>query len=349
MNAGSHWLAGKSLTEGLFWSKPLASTLDYWADVIAFDYVFVYCSSMLPYAERETLRDIPRVVDLVDVDSQKWMDYATKSRFIRRRIYQAEAKRISRLEKACVAQSKAVLLASEAEAALLRKQQGTKNPSILGISNGVDFSYFDNRSSTIQSSSPASPVGRESARLRLVFVGVLDYLPNVDGLGWFLNEVWPGVRQKLPAATLEIVGKNPTSQVQQFHRHPGVRVIGAVDDVRPWLTTADVVIAPLRIARGIQNKVLEAMAMEKTVLVTSPAAEGIDAIPDKHWVIADSAEAWQENLVSLAKCPEACTQMGKAAREFVEHEFDWSTCLEPLDKLLDLPVAVPERQGLIRA
>ncbi|MFN9958911.1 MAG: sugar transferase, partial [bacterium] len=203
VNAGSHWLAGKSLTEGLFWSKSLASTLDYWADVISFDYVFVYCSSMLPYAEREALRDIPRVVDLVDVDSQKWRDYAAKSRFVRRLVYRAEAKRLSRLEKICVARSKAVLLASEAEADLLRIQHGTRNPSILGVSNGVDFSYFQNRGSAVEAPSPASPSGPGSAGLRLVFVGVLDYLPNVDGLGWFLNQVWPGLRQQLPAATLE--------------------------------------------------------------------------------------------------------------------------------------------------
>lgn len=344
MQAGAHWLSGKSLTEGLFWSRKLADTVDYWGDVISFDHVFVYCSSMLPYAERPSLRSIPRVVDLVDVDSQKWKDYASKSGLIRGQIYSSEAKRVERLEAKSVNGSKAVLLASEAEAGLLREQQRNRKASILGISNGVDHNYFKSQRSRGKHASPSLRISRTNSQLRLIFVGVLDYLPNVDGLGWFLKEVWPSLRQKIPTASLEIIGKKPTSRVHQFGKQPGVHVIGEVSDVRPYLDDADVAIVPLQIARGIQNKVLEAMAMEKPVVLTSLAAEGIDALPDKHFVIADSADQWVEQLATLAKYPEARSQLGTAAREFIEREFDWSVCLEPLDALLGIPPKVAGKQ-----
>ncbi len=326
-----HWLKGRSLTEGLFWSTSLARTLDYWSDVIAFDQVFVYCSSMLPYTERPGLQSLPRVVDLVDVDSQKWRDYAENADFLRRRIYRSEAHRVERLERASVMGSNAVLLASQAEADLLRSQQSDRKANILGLSNGVDTSYF-------QPQAASQPVHtyplKKSSGLRLVFVGVLNYPPNVQGLTWFLQRVWPAVIERLPTATIDIVGKNPAPQVIDFANVPGVRLVGAVDDVRPYLADADVAIAPLKIARGIQNKVLEAMAMAKPVVLTSPAAEGIEAIPDKHFVVADTAEDWLENILALERTPEARRQLGAAARELIENEFEWSSRLEPLDALL---------------
>jgi glycosyltransferase involved in cell wall biosynthesis len=142
------------------------------------------------------------------------------------------------------------------------------------------------------------------------------------------------VIERLPTATIDIVGKNPAPQVIDFANVPGVRLVGAVDDVRPYLADADVAIAPLKIARGIQNKVLEAMAMAKPVVLTSPAAEGIEAIPDKHFVVADTAEDWLENILALERTPEARRQLGAAARELIENEFEWSSRLEPLDALL---------------
>jgi sugar transferase (PEP-CTERM/EpsH1 system associated) len=336
-HAGTHWLAGKSLTEGLFWSRSLAQALDYWSDVIAFNQVFVYCSSMLPYAERKGLASLPRVVDLVDVDSQKWNDYADHSGWIRRGIYRSEATRIRRLEQTCIAESKAVLLASEAEADLLRSQAPHRKASIVGMSNGVDSQYFDPfRVAQDRVSSPQGLAGLSPSELRLVFVGVLNYPPNVEGLRWFLQHVWHKLRQHLPTATFEIVGKDASPQARKFASYPGVHLTGAVEDVRPAIAAADVVIAPLKIARGIQNKVLEAMAMAKPVVVTPQAAEGIDAVPDKHFVVADSADAWLENLMALARSPEVRREMGMAARGLIEKEFDWSSCLEPLEGLLGI-------------
>jgi glycosyltransferase involved in cell wall biosynthesis len=135
---------------------------------------------------------------------------------------------------------------------------------------------------------------------------------------------------------LDIVGKNPGLEISKFAEQPGVSLVGAVEDVRPFIAAADVVIAPLKIARGIQNKVLEAMSMAKPLVLTTLAAQGIDAVSDKHYIVADTAEDWVENLAALARCSEARHQMGEVAREFVELEFNWDTCLAPLDRLLGI-------------
>jgi sugar transferase (PEP-CTERM/EpsH1 system associated) len=346
-HAGSHWFAGKSLTEGLFWSRKFAYTLDYWADVNRFDQVFVYCSSMLPYARRKSLRSLPRIVDLVDVDSQKWKDYAEHSNFIRRQIYHSEARRISRLEKLSASESNAVLLASEAEAVLLRGQVNSRKSSILGVSNGVDSTYFDMQAILPDLRLDCQPDQPDPTALRLVFVGVLDYLPNIEGLRWFLQNVWHPLRQILPNLTLDIVGKNPGLEISKFVGQPGVRLIGAVEDVRPFIAAVDVVIAPLKIARGIQNKVLEAMSMAKPLVLTTMAAQGIEAVSDKHYIIADTAQDWIENLIALARCPEARHQIGEAARDFVELEFNWQTCLRPLDSLLGIHSPADNSEPLV--
>ncbi len=346
-HAGRHWLAGKSLTEGLFWSRKFAHTLDFWADVTRFDQVFVYCSSMLPYARRKSLRSLPRIVDLVDVDSQKWKDYAEHSNFVRRQIYHSEARRIFRLEKLSALESNAVLLASEAEATLLRDQVKSRKSSILGVSNGVDSTYFDMHAIPPDLRLDCRPNQLDPTALRLVFVGVLDYLPNIEGLRWFLQNVWQPLKQCLPNLTLDIVGKNPGLEISKFVEQPGVRLVGAVEDVRPFIAAADVVIAPLKIARGIQNKVLEAMSMSKPLVLTTMAAQGIDAVSDKHYIVADTAQDWIENLVALARCPEARHQMGEVAREFVEQEFNWNTCLGPLDSLLGIHPSANDSEPLV--
>jgi glycosyltransferase involved in cell wall biosynthesis len=206
----------------------------------------------------------------------------------------------------------------------------------LGVSNGVDSTYFDMQAIPPDFRLDCQPDQPNPTALRLVFVGVLDYLPNIEGLRWFLQNVWHPLRQILPSLTLDIVGKNPGLEISKFVEQPGVRLIGAVEDVRPFIAAADVVIAPLKIARGIQNKVLEAMSMAKPLVLTTMASQGIEAVSDKHYIIADTAQEWIENLVALARCPEARHQIGEAAREFVELEFNWDACLRPLDSLLGI-------------
>ncbi len=222
IKAGAKLVSGRSMTEGLFWSSRLAKTLDHWADTLKFDSVLVYCSSMMPYVYRKRLSHIPRVVDLVDVDSQKWRDYAARSPKWKKLLYRAEASRVQSLEKKIIESSEAVMLASDAEADLLRDQNEQKDgATIYGITNGVDVNFFDPSSihPSLIPSRPQSAVSTSS--LRLVFVGVLDYLPNIDGLQWFVANVWPKLKERVPSTTLEVIGRHPTPAVQKLGRVEG--------------------------------------------------------------------------------------------------------------------------------
>jgi sugar transferase (PEP-CTERM/EpsH1 system associated) len=324
------------MTEGLFWSPKLATTLDHWADVLPFDGALVYCSSMMQYVSRKSLDKIPRVVDLVDVDSQKWLDYANRSPFWKHLIYKLESSRVRRLEQEISRKANAITLASDAEAMLFRDSVSGNKTVVLGISNGVDVDFFD--PSCIQQWSlpnrPRTSVG--VSRFHMVFVGVLDYLPNVDGLNWFINQVWCKLKELVPSATLEIVGRNPSVALRKHLEREGIRVVGSVDDVRPYLAGADLVIAPLLIARGIQNKVLEAMAMGKPVLATPQAAEGIAAESDKHFLVADSPSAWVQALMRLFNRPELQDRIGMAARKLILEEYTWPSRLDRLNDLLGI-------------
>lgn len=333
IRAGVLALGGSAMTEGLFWSRRLARTLDHWADCTPFDVALVYCSSMLRYTRRRRLSVIPKVVDLVDADSQKWLDYATTAAPWKRPLYMAESRRIGRLERQSVLTSRAVTLVSDAEARVLRNALGIRQGNVYGLSNGVDTDYF---------SPQISPTDNAGESIRLAFVGALDYFPNVDGLRWFAETVWPRLRQKHPGISLHVIGRNPNAQARALEKIAGIRVVGPVEDVRPSIAQAHAIIAPLRIARGIQNKVLEAMAMEKPVLATPEAAEGIDAIPDKEIVINRTVDDWVDTVSTLAEHPELRKQFGIAARQLVTEQYGWSQRLKPLDRLLGIETSVIE-------
>lgn len=338
VRAGASAICGKSMTEGLFWSSRLARTLDHWSDCVPFDGVLVYCSSMLGYVRRKRLAEIPKVVDLVDADSQKWHDYAATAAKWKRPLYRTEAQRIRRLERQSVLTARAVTLVSDAEANVLRSTLGTDRNNIHGLSNGVDTEFFkaNGVSPAALDDQPAT-----DASVRLAFVGALNYHPNVDGLRWFASDIWPRLRERFPQITLDVVGRNPNAQVRILDHLPGIRVVGSVDDVRPYLAQAHAVIAPLRIARGIQNKVLEAMAMEKAVLATPEAAEGIDAIPDKEIILNETSEDWIDAVTQLVNHPEIGQQFGTAARELVLRQYNWSQRLQALDRLLGIAEKSP--------
>ncbi|MBN8902036.1 MAG: glycosyltransferase, partial [Rhodospirillales bacterium] len=164
--------------------------------------------------------------------------------------------------------------------------------------------------------------------------GTMDYAPNVDAVTWFATDVLPLIRARLPDAQFHVVGAHPAPAVQALARRPSVHVTGRVADVRPYLAHAAVAVAPLRIARGIQNKVLEAMAMARPVVVTSGALEGIDAIPGRDLLLADAAEAFAAACCRLVERPDLAAALGAAARARVVAHYDWATCLAGFDDLL---------------
>jgi sugar transferase (PEP-CTERM/EpsH1 system associated) len=344
----SRWLRGawslargRSATEGLFASPALRQTLRRWARQVRWDVAFVFCSSTVPYLELPELADVPAIVDLVDVDSQKFFDYSTHSWGLKRWLYQIEGRRLRRLEASLASRASALVLVSEPEADLYRQICPHAAPVV--VPNGVDTDYFD---PAPQNRAPwrALPA---ADRTSVVFVGALDYRANVDGVCWFVREIWPEVRKALPAFTLGLVGRRPVPAVRRLALVPGVRVFADVPDVRPYLAAADLAIAPLRIARGIQNKVLEALAMGKAVVASPPAAVGLEASEAEGLVVARSPADWVAALRRLALSSHTAAGRDRAiaARAWVVNHYSWPRAFQKLRSVLPIQAAAGSPAG----
>jgi polysaccharide biosynthesis protein PslH len=322
LNGAKSLARGRSATEGLFWSRRLQRTIRDWAGQIRFDAAVLYCSSVFQYLSVPQLEDLPAIVDLVDVDSQKWFDYAARARGLKRFLFRLEGGRTRRLEEEVCRRASSVVLVSEVEAELFRRN--CPNDHTYGVPNGVDLEYYQ-------------PLEGEGRPGRCVFVGALDYRANVDGLCWFCREVWPRIRQMSPDATLAIVGRNPVSAVTNLQNIAGVEVFPSVPDVRPYLAEASVVVVPLRIARGIQNKVLEAMASGRPVVASREAIEGLNIIPDRDATIVESRRLWTDKLLRLLGDAGKRRCLSQSGRSFVKQHHDWNNCLAPYDQFLTKP------------
>lgn len=336
--------AGGTATEGLFRSPELARTINHWAREHRYSAAVVFCSSMLQYLESPLLADVPAIVDLVDVDSQKWFDYAAHARGPKRWLYTLEGRRLGAVERRCVERAAAVTLVSEAEAELFRR--ACPNDRTLAVPNGVDLDYFRPHNNGPRPWQPLAAADRTN----LVFIGALDYHANIDGLAWFAAEVWPLVRRELPQLTLGLVGRNPAPAIRKLAHLPGIRVFADVPDVRPYLAAADIAIAPLRIARGIQNKVLESMAMALPVVCSPAALEGIAATPEQDLLVATAPADWSTAIRRLVHNPALRHQLAAAGRRHVEQHYAWPAALQPLASLLaDLPSPAAEKRELCPA
>jgi sugar transferase (PEP-CTERM/EpsH1 system associated) len=318
---------GFTATEGLFRSPRLADVVRRWASQTRFDAALVFCSSMLQYLDCAELGSVRAVVDLVDVDSQKWFDYADRGSGAKRWLFRLEGRRLRKLEQRAIDRATAVTLVSEAEAELFRRV--CPNDKTVAIPNGVDLDYFRPQNDGTRPWIPLPP----NDRTNLVFIGALDYRANIDGITWFASEVWPLLRREMPQLTLGLVGRNPAPAVRKLADIAGIRVFGTVPDVRPFLAAADLVIAPLRIARGIQNKVLEAMAMGKPVICSPGALEGIDAVPQRDLLLAAAPKEWLVAVRRMFGDAELRQQIAQQGRELVQREYSWNLALAPLDGL----------------
>jgi sugar transferase (PEP-CTERM/EpsH1 system associated) len=288
--------------------------------------VLVFSSAMAQYAD--TYRDARRVVDFVDVDSDKWRQYAEKKSFPMSWLYRYEARQLLRYERQVARDYDASLFVSAPEAELFRQLAPESSARIGHFSNGVDTDYF----------SPHEPHASPYAagERALVFTGAMDYWPNVDAVQWFCDDVFPVLRERFPELRFYIVGSRPAPAVQALAQCPGVKVTGTVPDVRPYIAHAAVAVAPLRIARGIQNKVLEAMAMATAVVVSPQALEGIDAIPGSELVLAEDAPAFAEAVATLLEgLDSAAAAIGQAARAKVQRQYSWSSNLACIGENLE--------------
>ncbi len=311
---------GRTATEGAFSSSELRAVLKRWVSETRFHVALASASSMVPYLRLPYLAGIPAVVDLIDVDSEKWFDYAAAKRGPKSWLYRLEGRRLRRLEQGLSTWAKAVTLVSAAEVAIYR--QFCSDGVVEAVGNGVDLDYFQ-------------PQARQTEQ-GCVFLGALDYWPNIEGICWFCDEIWPEIRRRHPNATVSIVGRRPTPAVCRLAQVPGVKLVGQVPDVRPHLAGAAVSIVPLRIARGIQNKVLESMAMGKATIASPQALEGLQAQPGNDLLSANTPQEWIDSISSLIDTPTLRRRIGAAGRIYAEEHHRWQRCLEPLDALLDL-------------
>ena len=269
-----------------------------------------------------------RMMDFVDIDSDKWRQYAQTAGWPLRWVYAREARRLLAFERAVAAAFDASLFVSAAEAALFRQLAPDAAEKIMALENGVDTGFFDPDADFARLSGVDAP--------SVVFTGAMDYWANVDAVTWFVEAVWPRIRSHHAQARFYIVGGKPTAAVKALDGRNGVVVTGAVDDVRPYVAAAAVAVAPMRIARGVQNKVLEAMAMAKPVVTTPQGLEGLEAMPDRHLKLAADADAFADAVCGLLAQPQQVKAIGQAARAQVLARYGWSATLAPLSSVLTL-------------
>ncbi|MCE9529629.1 MAG: TIGR03087 family PEP-CTERM/XrtA system glycosyltransferase [Planctomycetes bacterium] len=312
-------LKGDSLSEGVFRTRSLVQTLKKWGDETKFHAALASSSSVARYLWIGNLSKVPAVVDLVDVDSRKWFDYAAMSAFPKSWLYRHEGRRLRRTEQSIASWAEGVTLVSEAEANLFREAVPRSQPRV--ATNGVDLEYFQ------PEPEPADVNG-------CVFVGAFDYRPNVDAAVWFANEIWPNVRKQHPKARFRIVGRRPVRAIRNLSSRDGIEVVGSVPDIRPFLREAAVVVAPLRIARGLQNKVLEALAMGKAVVASPPAMAGFrNDVPAAK---AANSREWLDAIDSFLIDRDRRRLAGEKGRRFAEQHHHWERCLEPFRAMLGL-------------
>ncbi|WP_338678653.1 TIGR03087 family PEP-CTERM/XrtA system glycosyltransferase [Janthinobacterium sp. TB1-E2] len=298
-------------------------------------HALAFSGPMAQYIDGSASRHLHRVIDFVDVDSDKWRQYGDSKPWPMSQLYRREAQLLLQYERHIAQQFTAASFVSPAEAALFRQCAPMARRKTGYFNNGVDTAYF--------TPMPAQPGVYPAGVQALVFTGAMDYWPNVDAVQWFVRHVWPALRRQFPQLQFYIVGSAPVPAVTALARVAGVVVTGKVPDIRPYLAGAALAVAPLRIARGVQNKVLEAMAMGKIVLATPQALEGIAAQPGLELLLArDDAEFIHHAARVLRNAQSGAAEgsgaaIGAAARQLVLQDYDWERNLRGLGAMLGLP------------
>jgi sugar transferase (PEP-CTERM/EpsH1 system associated) len=317
-------LSGGTLTEAYYRDSRMTRAVEDIMARINLDTVVAFSSSMAPYALM--IPAVRRVLDLCDLDSAKWLTYAEHSGPLIGSLYLAEGRRLRRRELEWLRRFDATTLVTPAEAEVVAGHAPPGRLHVVG--NGVTLPPPGIIART------AAGEGQPAADPIVGFVGQMDYRPNVDAVEWFVEEAWPTIRSAVPRARFRIVGRSPARAVQRLVAYAGVEVTGAVQDVTAEVARFDVSVAPLRIARGIQNKVLEAMACARPVVLTPEAAAGIRAMDDVHYVIAEDAPALAEATIALLGDVDARERIGAAARRFVTEHHRWDRELARFEQIV---------------
>lgn len=323
---------GRALTLHYYRDAGLARWV---ADVVRrerIDAAVVFSSSMAQYAQAHP--ELPMLVDFVDVDSAKWRDYAPQHAWPLSWLYRREGERLLACEREVAGQARRAFFVTEKESAMFRSLAPESADRVDPLCNGVDAEQF--------APDGARPSPFAPGELPIVFTGAMDYWPNVDAVTWFVQAMLPAVRERWPAARFHIVGRSPTPAVRALAASD-VAVTGTVPDVRPYLQHAAVVVAPLRLARGIQNKVLEAMAMARPVVASAECATAIDARAGDELIPATTAADFIAEVDRLLRAPDEGHCIGQAARARVLATYSWPAHLSALDRHLASALAPAAR------
>ena len=316
-------LSDEALTQRYYRDARLFSWVERIVRNNQIDAAVIFSSAMAQYVE-----DIPRLpllVDFVDVDSAKWTQYAPQHRWPMSWIYRREGKRLLAYERQLAARADRSFFVTENESQLFRSMAPECAIRIETMENGVDSNYF------APDRSRPSPFA--DGEIPLVFTGAMDYWPNIDAVVWFVETVLPALLEKFPRLKFHIVGRSPAPAVQLLAGER-IAVTGTVPDVRPYLQHAAAVVAPLRVARGIQNKILEAMAMARPVVAAESCVAAIDASPGSDLLAASEPEDYRQALEALLADPERARQIGDAGRQRVVARYSWEAHMAGIDRYL---------------
>ena len=302
---------------GFFYSPQLARRVRELLETQTWDLIFVHCSSVAQYVQH--VRDVPKILDFGDMDSQKWLEYANTKpfplslgfRLVGHKILAAE-RRLARRFDLCTVTTRAEWETLEG--------YGT-GAATDWFPNGVDADYF-------------CPEGLAYDPDTISFIGRMDYYPNQEGMARFCSQTWPLLKAHRPALKLLIVGADPSAAMRDLARLPGVTVTGSVPDVRPFIRGSALMVAPLAIARGTQNKILEAMAMGVPVVTSSIVGGGVDAQPANHFLVGDTPEQTCRAILRLLEDRGERQRLAMAGRQRMLSHHAWAHSMHRLDQII---------------
>ena len=349
-------IRGKAISVGYFYIKKIQQVIDQWLSDTVYDAIICFSSPMAEYLFRSpflshcfskfaqlatrnsqpaTRNSCPAtrtpqlIMDFCDVDSEKWLQYSQRSKFPLNLIYRIENKRLLKYEKKINESFDNSVFVSQQEADLFyRLFPEAKRVSV--IENGVDYEYFSPPATRHPQLATRNPQPET-----LMFTGAMDYWANVDGVLWFCEKILPIVKDRCPKVQFYIVGSNPNTEIQKLgHNNKSINITGFVEDIRPYYNNADICVIPLRIARGIQNKVLEAMSMGKAVVTTSTAVQSIRATPGVHLLVEDNSDKFAEAVSMLLENHTLRINLGTNARQFVKSNYNWQKNMKKFDELM---------------
>jgi len=303
---------------GYFHSPALERRIRNEVSAAGFDLILVHCAFVAHYVARVT--SAPKILDFGDVDSQKWLAYAKARRFPLSLGYALEGAKLRRAEARLARQFDLCTCTTRAE---LQTLEGFDVGVPLGwFPNGVDTEYFK---------PAAEPYDPDC----ISFVGRMDYFPNQQGVLDFCASVLPLVRERRPATRLAIVGADPSPAIRRLGELPGVIVTGSVPDIRPYFQRSALTVAPLQIARGTQNEILEAMAMGVPTVASAVAASGVNAEPGHHFLTASTPVEFTDAILRVLDDPGERRRIAEAGRQRVLSHHSWHSSMQALDLLIE--------------